>query len=106
MLRTGDGDAACHLMAVSSASVLPPWEPGAPLRRQLSWALAPEVLFVHAAAVGAADGAALIIGPSGAGKSSTSLACLRAGMGFLSDDYCLVRDDPPVVHRLHATARL
>ena len=27
-------------------------------------------------------------------------------MGFLSDDYCLVRGDPPVVHRLHATARL
>ena len=48
----------------------------------------------------------ILSSPSGAGKSSTSLACLRAGMGFLSDDYCLVRDDPPVVHRLHATARL
>jgi hypothetical protein len=106
MLRTGDRDAACHLMAVTSASVLSPWEAGAPLRRQLCWALGPDVLFVHAAAVGRPDGAALIIGPSGAGKSSTSLACLRAGMGFLSDDYCLVRGDPPVVHRLHATARL
>jgi hypothetical protein len=106
MLRTGDRDAACHLMAVTRAAVLSPWEAGAPLRRQLCWALGPEVLFVHAAAVGGPDGAALIIGPSGSGKSSTSLACLRAGMGFLSDDYCLVRGDPPVVHRLHATARL
>jgi hypothetical protein len=106
LLRTGDRDVACHLMAVTSASVLPLWEAGAPLRRQLSWALGPEVLFVHAAAVGSADGAALIIGPSGSGKSSTALACLRAGMGFLSDDFCLVRGDPPVVHRLHATARL
>jgi hypothetical protein len=106
ILRTGDRDAACHLMAVASASVLSPWEAGAPLRRQLWWALGPDVLFVHAAAVTDSDGAALIIGPSGAGKSTTSLACLRAGMGFLSDDYCLVRGDPPVVHRLHATARL
>ena len=106
MLRTGDRDTGCHLMAVTRASVLSPWEAGAPLRRQLWWALGPDVLFVHAAAVGSVDGAVLIVGPSGAGKSSTALACLRAGMGFLSDDYCLVRDDPPVVHRLHATARL
>jgi hypothetical protein len=106
ILRTGDRVTGTHLMAVSRASALSPWEAGAPLRRQLCWVLSPEVLFVHAAAVGGPDGAALIIGPSGAGKSSTSLACLRAGMGFLSDDYCLVRDDPPVVHRLHATARL
>lgn len=106
MFRTGDRDLACHLMAVRRASAVSPWEVGAPLRRQLTWVLGPEVLFVHAAAVGSRDGAALIMGPSGAGKSSTSLACLRAGMGFLSDDYCLVRDDPPVVHRLHATARL
>ena len=106
LLRTGDRVSGTHLLAVSRASELSPWEAGAPLRRQLSWVLSPEVLFVHAAAVGSADGAALIMGESGAGKSSTSLACLRAGMGFLSDDYCLVRDDPPVVHRLHATARL
>jgi hypothetical protein len=106
VLRTGDRDARCHLLAVRRASALSPWEAGAPLRRQLSWVLSPEVLFVHAGAVGSPEGAALIMGPSGAGKSSTSLACLRAGMGFLSDDYCLVRGDPPVVHRLHATARL
>ena len=27
-------------------------------------------------------------------------------MGFLSDDYCLVRDDPAVAYRLHTTARV
>lgn len=106
MLRTGDRDAGHHLLAVSSAAALSPWEAGAPLRRQLTWALGPEVLFVHAAAVCGPDGAALIMGPAGAGKSSTSLACLQAGMGFLSDDYCLVRGDPPVAYRLHATARV
>jgi hypothetical protein len=82
------------------------WEAGSPLRRQLSWALGPDVLFVHAGAVGGPEGAALIMGPSGAGKSSTSLACLRAGMGYLGDDYCLVRGDPPMVHLLYSTARL
>jgi hypothetical protein len=45
-------------------------------------------------------------GAAGAGKSSTSLACLQSGMGFLSDDYCLVRDDPPVAYPLYSTARV
>jgi hypothetical protein len=106
MVRIGNRYAHRHLLGVRDPDVLRPWESGAPLRRELWWALGPEVLFAHAAAVGDADGAALIMGASGSGKSTTSLACLRAGMGFLSDDYCLVRDDPPVVHLLAATARV
>jgi len=105
-LRTADRDARLHLLAVGSPPTIAPWEAGVPLRRQLSWALGPEVQFVHAAAVGGPDGVALMMGPGGSGKSSTALACLQAGMGFLSDDYCLVRDEPPVAHRLHATARV
>ena len=106
VFRTGDRVARRHLLAVRQASALSPREGASPLRRQLNWALGPDVLFVHAGAVGDADGVALLMGASGSGKSSTSVACLRAGMGFLSDDYCLVRGDPPVVHRLYATARL
>jgi hypothetical protein len=106
VLRTGDRVAARHLLAVASATDVTSWEAGAPLRRQLSWQLSPEVLFVHAAAVGSAEGVALIAGAAGAGKSSTSLACLQAGMGFLSDDYCLLRDDPLVAYRLYSTARV
>jgi hypothetical protein len=104
-LRTGDRVAHRHLLAVASVDDLK-WETGAPLRRQLSWELAPEVLFVHAGAVGGADGAALVMGGAGAGKSSTALACLQAGMGFISDDYCLVREEPLVVFPLHSTARV
>jgi hypothetical protein len=106
VFRSGDRVARRHLLAVRQASALSPREGASPLRRQLNWALGPDVLFVHAGAVGDADGVALLMGASGSGKSSTSVACLRAGMGFLSDDYCLVRGDPPVVHRLYATARL
>lgn len=105
-VRTGNRDSGLYLLAAPRAAVLLHWEVGTPLRRQLRWVLSPEVLFVHAGAVGDESGAALLMGSSGAGKSSTALACFRAGMGFLSDDYCLVRDDPPVVHRIHATARV
>lgn len=106
VFRAADRDARQFLLAVGSPSALSPREGGAPLRRQLVWALGPEVLFVHAAAVGSPDGVALLMGPGGSGKSSTSLACLQSGMGFLADDYCLVRDHPPVVHQLYTTARL
>ena len=105
-IRIGDRRTGRHLLGIASADALSPWEAGAPLRRGLWWALGPEALFVHAGAVATDDGAALIMGASGAGKSTTSLACLRAGMDFLSDDYCLVRGDPPVVHLLTATARV
>lgn len=106
VFRSADRDASRFLLGVRSASMLSPREGGAPLRRQLSWALGDEVTFVHAGAVGDAAGVALLMGPGGSGKSSTSIACLRAGMGFLADDYCVVRDDPPVVHQLYTTARL
>ncbi len=105
-MGTSDRDAGLHLLALRSVADLPSWEAAAPLRRQLSWALSPEVLFVHAAAVGTRDGVALVMGPGGSGKSSTSLACVQAGMGFLSDDYCLVRGAPPIAHRLHTSARV
>jgi hypothetical protein len=105
--RAADRDARRHLLGVPSASALSDGEAAAPLRRQLWWALGPDALFVHAAGVGDRDGAALLVGPSGAGKSTTSLSCVQAGMGFLGDDYCVVRDgDPPTAHMLHATARV
>lgn len=106
VFRSADRDRGRHLLGVARASALSPREGGAPLRRQLQWALGREVVFVHAAAVGSERGVVLLVGPGGAGKSSTSLACLGAGLGFLSDDYCLVNGDPPVAHQLYSTARV
>lgn len=106
MLGTGDRESGLHLLAVERAADILPSDAGAPLRRQLAWALGSDVHFVHAGAVGDRDGVALIIGPAGAGKSSTSLSCLRAGMGFISEDYCLIRDDPPTAYPLYWTGRL
>jgi hypothetical protein len=62
---------------------------------------------VHAAAVGCGGRGVLIPGRSGSGKSSTSLACLLAGMDFVSDDYLALALDPePRAYRLYSTAKL
>jgi hypothetical protein len=45
---------------------------------------------VHAAAVGTPRGVALLGGKGGSGKSTTALACLRAGLEYLGDDYVLL----------------
>lgn len=108
-VRAMDADAHRYLLGFRDLDAVQPWDFGAPFRRQLFWALGPEVVFVHAAGVSTDDGVALLMGPSGSGKSTTALTCARAGMGFLGDDYCVVRpseDGPAVVHMLHATARV
>jgi hypothetical protein len=89
------------------AAALPSWETGAPLRILVHWWVADRGLqLVHAAAVATAAGAALLVGRGGSGKSTTALACLRAGLGYLADDYCLVASDPPRVFSLYGTAKL
>jgi hypothetical protein len=84
------------------------WQSASPLRLILSWwAASRGMQLTHAAAVAGSDGAVLLVGGAGAGKSTTSLTCLRAGMQFLGDDYCLVAADPsPVVHGVYTTAKL
>ena len=106
MLATADRRSGLFLLGVDAASSAFVSERSSPLRRQLDWALGPDRYFLHAGAVGTAEGVALIIGPSGSGKSSTSLACVRAGMGFVSEDYCIITDDPPIAHALYRNGRL
>ena len=106
-IRVADHLARRYLLGVEGVANLPWWEGGAPFRRQLHWALAPDALPVHAAAVGDARGAALLVGRGGSGKSSTAVACLAAGLGFLGDDYCILRFEPePVVHSLYCSAKV
>lgn len=62
---------------------------------------------LHAGLVGVPAGAALLAGQSGAGKSTTVLACLAAGLLYLSDDFCMVElGDSPQAHSLYSSGRL
>jgi hypothetical protein len=64
-------------------------------------------LLLHAAAVGDADGALLLVGDGGSGKSTTALLASQAGLGFLADDFCLVEPgSPPRVHSIYRSAKL
>jgi hypothetical protein len=67
-----------------------------PLQTILYWWLARRGgQLLHCAGVGMPEGGLLLAGRGGSGKSVASLACLRAGLTFLGDDYVLVRADPP-----------
>jgi hypothetical protein len=94
--------------AVADARLGPWWEPGAPLRQPLAWAMAgPDTTFLHAAAVGRPDGVVLLVGAGGSGKSSTALSALVSGLHFIGDDYCILRaGDPPEVHTLFGVAKV
>jgi hypothetical protein len=60
-------------------------------------------LLVHAGAVVAPDGTAVLLpGPSGAGKTTLVAGLVRAGFGYLSDEAGAI---DPVTLRVHAFAR-
>ena len=92
----------------SDAAQLPLYERGAPLRSILHWWLRRASLqLVHAGAVGTSEGGVLLAGKGGSGKSTTCLACLHAGLLYISDDYSLIGLGPePHVHSIYNTAKL
>jgi len=93
---------------IQSEDRLPYWERGSPFLALLSWWMASrDRHYVHAGAVGHADGGVLLAGKGGSGKSTSALASLSAGLAYASDDYCLVADRPaPFVHSVYGTAKL
>jgi hypothetical protein len=109
ILNLFDRDRAVGVFWCEDAARLPSWEPGAPLRHLLHWALADRGWqLIHAAAAGLSRGAALLAGPGGSGKSTATFACLRAGMLSVGDDYCVVAStgEPPRAHALFDTGKL
>ena len=54
------------------------------------WAIANDMLLLHAAAVGWKGKGVLIVGRGGSGKSTFSVTCLTEGLDFVSDDYTLL----------------
>jgi hypothetical protein len=107
-LSVFDRETAHARFWVEDARRMAYWQSASPLRLILSWWGASRGLqLTHAAAVAGPLGAVLLVGGAGAGKSTTSLTCMRAGMQFLGDDYCLVgAGAPPVVHSVYTTAKL
>lgn len=91
-----------------SAAEIPSYERGAPFRGLFhAWWREHDGLLLHAGAVGTEHGGALLVGKGGVGKSTTALACMEAGMHYLSDDYCLLTHRPDaVIHSLYCTAKL
>jgi hypothetical protein len=93
---------------VPDAASIPYIERAAPLRLLLSYWLGVLGRYLaHAAAVGTANGGALIVGHGGAGKSTSALACLNAGLEYASDDHCLVSvEGEAAVHSIFGTGKL
>ena len=76
---------------------LPWWIGGSPLQLILHWWMrAKGYQLTHAAAVGYPNGGVLLTGKSGSGKSTTALACMKAGMKYVSEDYCFLSDLPEI----------
>jgi hypothetical protein len=73
------------------AGALKRWDPAAPLRLALHFALrTPERMLVHAAVVGSGDRGVMLAGPGGSGKSTTTKACLAAGLRAAGEDYVVL----------------
>ncbi len=87
---------------------LPYWEPAAPFRCLLYWALADRgLVLAHAGAVAGPRGGVLLVGAGGAGKSTTSLACVQAGWTYVADDYCaLTTRGPATAHAVYGVAKV
>jgi hypothetical protein len=107
-LSVFDAESATGFFWVRDERDLTLHELGAPLLSLFGWFFrARGTQLVHSAAVGRGGQAVLLAGPGGSGKSTTALACLAAGLEHIADDYALVSGHPrPVVHALHATAKL
>jgi hypothetical protein len=80
------------LHRVPDRAVMPWWERAAPLRPALYWALGGSGRhLVHAGVVGDDRGGVLLAGARGSGKTTVVHAALRHGLGFVADDYVLLR---------------
>lgn len=83
------------------------WERAQPLRPLLAWwAEAQGAALAHAAAVGGARGAGLIVGPPAAGKSTLAAVCHAHGLHFLGDDYVLVDAGTNTVFSLYRSLKI
>jgi hypothetical protein len=94
---------------IHDARQLPYYESAAPLRVILySWMRNHGRQQVHAAAAGTSTGGVLLVGKGGSGKSTTVLASLDSELVFVSDDYCLLAENPAPLYAysLYSSAKV
>ena len=116
ILTTPEGDAVMiqrtnpeqAFFWVRRATDLPRYHYGSPLLAIFAaWTHRRRLILAHAACVGTDRAAGLLVGKGGSGKSTTSLLCARAGLRYLSDDYCVIQPGaPPTVCSLYNTGKL
>ena len=108
ILRMLDMERRRALYWTHSASNLPYWEIGAPLRPLLhEWLRRIGLVAVHGGAVGQADGGVFLAGAGGQGKSNVALACLNSDLRYASDDFCFLSQSPHwTVHSLYCTGKI
>lgn len=89
------------------ADYLAVWDPGAPLRNVLHWALRSRGLqLAHGAAVGRGGRGILLTGRGGSGKSTTSLSLVTEGWQYVADDYCLLAtESSPTAYGLYGLGK-
>jgi hypothetical protein len=81
------------LSCIASASCQYLDERARPFHKLISaWLDERGIQFVHAGLIGCGDTGVLFVGNGGAGKSTSSVVCLRAGLGYLGDDFVGIED--------------
>jgi len=95
---------------IGDAARLTQYEVGRPLHSELLlWHRDRGLQALHAGLVGREGEGILLGGPGGSGKSTTALACLQAGMAYLSDDYVVLDQNAgglPVCHGVYCSAHV
>lgn len=96
-LNLFDKERCLALYWIADFQDLPWWVRGSPFQLIFHWWLRGQGhQLTHAAVVGYERGGVLLAGKSGSGKSTTALVCMRAGMRYVSEDYCVLSDGPEV----------
>lgn len=97
----------CGIVCVGDLPSVHNFERATPLRSLLAWFMRDHKRQLSHGAVISYQGQGLLLaGKGGSGKSNTALACLEAGLEFLSDDLCAIANEPqPVAYSLYGSAR-
>ncbi|MCX7121764.1 MAG: hypothetical protein NTZ67_08375 [Gammaproteobacteria bacterium] len=92
---------------VQNSNALPWWTSGSPLQVIINvWMSANHFQLTHTAAVGNTKSSVLLTGKGGSGKSTTTLACVRNGLNYLGEDYCILEPGTiPAVHSIYQSAK-